>query len=91
MPIQITKTDTGNTLTRTDTGAYTVNSSASTVEITKNVQDTVTVTARGPQGEQGPVGPQGPQGPQGIQGDPGIVVSLTPPADTSLFWADISI
>lgn len=91
MPITISKTTTGSTITQTPQGSTTVNSSPSTVQVTKNVQDTVTVTSRGPQGEQGIQGPVGPQGPQGPQGDPGIVFSDTPPADTGVFWADTSI
>lgn len=62
------------------------------------------VGPQGPQGEIGPEGPQGPRGykgdtgdlgPQGPKGDPGIngtqiIVSDTPPADTTALWLDIS-
>jgi hypothetical protein len=44
----------------------------------------------GPQGPKGDTGSTGPQGPEGSDGDPGIVISPTPPLNTSVLWADES-
>lgn len=57
------------------------------VEVVEQPASSVSVFLPGIQGVAGPTGPTGPVGPTG---DPGIVVSPTPPANTSKIWVDNS-